>query len=502
MLLLGSCGGSNLDVRLETVHHTYAGIGMVQTGAIDRGELSQGQEVTHVRSLEALRCYQLLALTSSDIRGLELTVHDPEGRPVRTRRTQEGTASLQVCAERAGNYEVFVRSTAGSGDYLFTLWATESSSCGAPLTLDDDDAIEFEGGKQWVVEGTTASSRSQLVGSCISGDAPEQIYVLDVPEPMIMRASLVSEFDGALYLSSSCGDSGSEIACNDDAGDVRHSQLSAALEPGQYFLVVDGYGAEAGNYRLEVNSVPVERVVAECSRSETLTGGTVAVSPGERDLFDASCAPTGGAERMYQINLDRRSRVTLERGGEDVGAVYVRSNCGGDSQELVCGDRRAAAMLDPGTYYVMVEGSGPIDTRIEPIGAASDACGGDVTVNPLALNATTAGSTRAAENIADPSCSAEGGADAVYLLSLERASSVRLFLMSQFDGVLHIRRACLDDSSEVACNDDGPNTRHSTIVRDLTAGDYFVFVDGYGGQRGDFALHVAVSNPNGIPAGQ
>ena len=55
---------------------------------------------------------------------------------------------------------------------------------------------------------------------------------------------------------------------------------------------------------------------------------------------------------------------------------------------------------------------------------------------------------------------------------------MNLRLSSDFDGALYVRAMCDVPSSEVAANDDGPDTRHSSIVTDLAPGTYYVLVDG------------------------
>jgi hypothetical protein len=48
------------------------------------------------------------------------------------------------------------------------------------------------------------------------------------------------------------------VDCNDDAGDAEHSRLDLTLDPGTYYVFVDGYGVggESGSFtlRAEVSS--------------------------------------------------------------------------------------------------------------------------------------------------------------------------------------------------------------------------------------------------------
>ncbi len=116
---------------------------------------------------------------------------------------------------------------------------------------------------------------------------------------------------------------------------------------------------------------------------------------------------------------------------------------------------------------------------------------------PLLRPGTAAtGSTSGADEF-HASCA--GGArspEALYRLQLRRRQHVRLSLETSFDGALYIRRDCLDESTELACNDDHMDTRHSLIETTLDRGTYYVFVDGYSsGGQGTYTLNVELQNP-------
>jgi hypothetical protein len=95
----------------------------------------------------------------------------------------------------------------------------------------------------------------------------------------------------------------------------------------------------------------------------------------------------------------------------------------------------------------------------------------------------------------------------VYTLELDADASVHLDTAgSDFDTILYLRSDCesIDPSDEVACNDDaalaGPMQRWSSLDMQLTAGTYFVFVDGFNGVRGNYVLNAVVAPPD-QPAG-
>jgi len=344
---------------------------------------------------------------------------------------------------------------------------------------------------------------------CARGNAPEQIYLVRIDRRSLLRAQIESDYDGAIYLSRSCGDPDEVMECNDDAGDLRHSLVSTFVDPGEYFVVVDGYGGESGDYQLTVDTVTSEKVERlACLQAPDLPPGESRPLPASADdWFDGSCFPGGGVEHVFAVDLEERSRLDVRVEESPRAVVYLRRGCTDRDAEIACVPASSLTRtLDAGRYYVVVEGFGPdgrVSLEAEPVGASGDgACGEGIDVQPLPMEGSVSGSTRGRGNRFEASCADRARSDdAVYHLQLQEPSTVRLLLMSQFDGALHLRSAsCADPIAEIACNDDLIDTRHSVLVRDLRPGDYYVVVDGYGdGNSGDFRLQVTTSPTGALP---
>ena len=84
---------------------------------------------------------------------------------------------------------------------------------------------------------------------------------------------------------------------------------------------------------------------------------------------------------------------------------------------------------------------------------------------------------------------------------MRQRSSVTLLLNTpQFDGVLALRKTCLDPTgasgphaAEISCNNDSDDAQHARIDTSLDAGTYFVHVDGHAsGNEGAFSLEYKV----------
>ena len=111
------------------------------------------------------------------------------------------------------------------------------------------------------VTGTTVGGTDRFQASCAGGArSPENLYRLVVRRRSAVRVSVTSTtngYDPAVFLRQTCAQSTTERGCNDDAGDVQHSQVEATLEPGTYTVFVDGYAnTNSGTYSLECQVTP------------------------------------------------------------------------------------------------------------------------------------------------------------------------------------------------------------------------------------------------------
>lgn len=111
------------------------------------------------------------------------------------------------------------------------------------------------------VTGTTAGGTDRFQASCAGGArSPERLYRLVVRRRSAVRVSVTSTtsgYDPAVFIRQTCAQASTERGCNDDAGDVQHSQVEATLDPGTYTVFVDGYaGNNSGTFSLECQVTP------------------------------------------------------------------------------------------------------------------------------------------------------------------------------------------------------------------------------------------------------
>jgi hypothetical protein len=132
-----------------------------------------------------------------------------------------------------------------------------------------------------------------------------------------------------------------------------------------------------------------------------------------------------------------------------------------------------------------------------PIGGA---CGGAIDLmvpaptEGMATSITRSGTTGAGEgNFAPRECVGDAnatiGAETIYRVTVPEGITADLLVTTDLPGtgmtdtILYVRGACPDSGSQLACSDDirSGNLRSAVEVRDLAAGNYFVFVERYGG---------------------
>jgi len=181
-------------------------------------------------------------------------------------------------------------------------------------------------------------------------------------------------------------------------------------------------------------------------------------------------------------------------------------HCGDRASEVACG-KGIDEILQPGTYFIAVDGASPdalgrfrLAYALQDLSGQVAAC---ASAPPLASGRTVSTSSAGAGDRFASSCSGAGdasatGADRVFRFSLAARSTVKLAVVAQgFDATLAIRRTCGDTpggAPELGCEGDpGENGRRITLERTLEAGTYYAVVDGLAPtDQGAFTLEYRV----------
>lgn len=273
-----------------------------------------------------------------------------------------------------GRYTVFADSSQREASGKFTLTAETAPELGSGTRGERcADAVTLSR-TEHTVTGDTFSARDDVAGQCGGAGAPDVVYRLDVAARTRLSAHLTRE-EGAhlLVLLRGCGGDRVELACG--------KAVEHLLTPGSYFLAVDGESpASFGAFTFDWDVRDTQAQDAACRAPPRLREG-VSVSGttlgGAVDKFSPSCAPADGAvgapDAVYQLVVPARRKVhiRLHTVGWDA-VLSVRKSClesdtaGVAASELEChtadsdaGDIETEAVLDPGTYFVLVDGRSP-----------------------------------------------------------------------------------------------------------------------------------------------
>jgi hypothetical protein len=429
---------------------------------------------------------------------LDATLFDAEGRPLAHDTTSQSQAVLRPCVDSSDTYLLAVKASTGTGSWVAEAWAGATAvgvAPGAAVSQHEDGAgtcaspTPLAAG---VTSGSTTRGKADNAGSCGPSDSREIVYALTTTRRTHATFEVEAEFDSILYIrKDDCADSNAEVECNDDSSDRRHSLVDVVLEPARYFIFVDGYGHEGGDYKLTVTLSEVQAVTDRCRRASPLVDGAQesGTTLGMTDDAHATCGGGGaGPDAVWRAEIPTRARVRIVEHSDDmVPVVHVRRACGDAQSEVACGESGATAgdatvtgIFDAGTYAVFADshersaaGRYSLLLQTAPTagsGSTSDACG-DASVLPTGVSGSIEGDTFSARDDLSGSCGGAGAPDVVYRLNVARRSLLLAALgAEESEHVLIVGRGCGDRAQEVACG---------RSVREVVApGTYFLAVDG------------------------
>lgn len=341
----------------------------------------------------------------------------------------------------------------------------------------------------------------------------ELVYSFTLQEPRDVRVSATAaDTFGTPVIAlrgSPCAGEGSEIAC----GAGESTQLfRRALAAGEYFVVAGSTGPGALDLVLETAPPTPAPPDDDCSDPPLLEHdrNQVVDFTGHEDDIAVRCAPFG-VDAAYRLRLDSTSDVLLAAGLSpgDFGAVSLADAacserpraCRARGQTPV---RAAARKVSAGDYTVVVEsqigGSLGLAAFVRPstppvLVPFSDDCQDALEIP--ARGGIFQGNTANAQDDHSASCGVgdEGAPDQFLALHLDRASRVVLDARgSAFSVILDVRLAEGCPGTEVAFGCSAGYVEDNAFVDlVLAAGDYWVQVDGYGGQFGAWTVDAFVS---------
>lgn len=429
-------------------------------------------------------------------------------------RCQRGFPSeLRIRALPGGRYFLLAHSQNAASIVLDVAFAAPSEpptndACSDPIAVGDgritSNFVEIDDDEALV---------------CGFTGAADLVYALDIDETadVEIAATSASGERMSFEVRSTCDDPESTLRCISDApaqGRLR------SVEPGRYFIVVEGPASRAVDFSLDVAVLPATEAPAGegCAQAVDLplgqaVDGTLA---GRQDLVDVRCGCESCGlfmrETVFRIEVDARTDIGLTVEGGEARMYYaLRSDCDDGATQRSCSDGlplfERVRNLEPGEYFVIVESaqSAPFTIKTErlpptvPIEVVDNGVCALATSVPASGGVFVGDTTRTNDDYAAGCGGGARSADAAFRVELPEAATVRAFLSADFDAVLYRiedfgdgERSC-STVIESACDDDGGGGTNSLLEEPLPAGTYFYIVDGYGaGNEGSYVLDVAI----------
>lgn len=232
--------------------------------------------------------------------------------PVSVGISEQGVFDIRVTAGDS-------MSTAGVDYTLSAAGQTEASktACNTGTELRPNQEISGD---------TSASDSTSLTASCISdsGSAPEKVYPITVEAPQRVTFTVspqLSSTDLAVSLRGRCQFPGTERACTSSADPGEDESLTALLDPGTYYVVVQPTGGNSGGpFSLSVSTTFTACSPATSFCQDAQTANVCATGGGRFTSIDceADCNPSTG--RCFPPEGDRCNdapSITPESGTSD-----------------------------------------------------------------------------------------------------------------------------------------------------------------------------------------
>ncbi len=392
---------------------------------------------------------------------------------------------------------------------------------------------------------TTRASDDTRLSCALSGTkSNDLVWIVSIPERRRLVATVTPAVGSALRpviaLRTVCNsmDPSLNVSCAYPTGTAATARLTLdAVDPGTYYLWVEGEDANSGAFSLEVElEVPPPSDSCLQPRQVSILGNNSEEILGDtRGLHDDAAGLCGGVtapDAVYAVLLTsaRRLRIDLEgitKGFQPV--LYARTVCDSVTAASQVGCVSATTgvtaldipRVEAGTLFIFVDGqssgasnAGSYRLRITPFDPVppptNDACtlATAIAMPTMAIGVVNQqGDTSSATNDA-LGCNASGP-DLVYQFTLPVARQVLARVTplagSSLRPAVYLRPnlKCASEATldQVACQiSASPGSAATTVVPNLAAGVWYLWVDGVQGSAGPFDLKLEFAEPPPVPA--
>jgi hypothetical protein len=416
--------------------------------------------------------------------------------------------------------ENYAEDTTDDGTYDVQFELTEPAPAPANDACSGAEVITFTNGTA-TVNGTTDNAFNDTAGSpltCSSQSAlsPEVFYSFTLTQPQDVRITTTvpsaSNLSPVVAITTACGQAGPSVqkACS-----TADTVTTRGLPAGTYYLVVDGNGADTGDFSLEVTLLPATMAPMNdtCANPTTLVPGVpvmVDTNTGSLD-YTFSCSDPIGGDLVYQFTTTMPQKVTITAtgiNGADAVISLRDAPCDDDTNEVDCRDTISdpevlrVQTLPAGTYYVILasyddtDGEFSLELTLDPppMPPGNDVCSAATTLVP---NMSQMVDVLVANADYTFDCYTPALGEAVYTFTTNMAQRVRITATGtgDSDAVLALRGMPCDSATDMACvNDTFSGDPEVLSLNNLPMGTYYVLLAS-DGTEGQFGIELELLPP-------
>jgi hypothetical protein len=416
--------------------------------------------------------------------------------------TQPMSGSVMVSPNQTTTYTLTAVGAGGqtSAQTTVTVASVVGETCADPFVIGASGV--FTGNTNLAVNDYSQSAAC----TGYSSTGPDVVYRISLQAGDRLQASLQpsnGSWDASIYLVTGCQNIGTSCVAGQDNGNPEELDYTAA-STGDYFLVVDGFGGQGGNYALTVNLTAAPIANDTCAGAinatagGTFTGDTTNAQPNYTPLASGLGGCTGytaqGNDVVYRVTLSAGERLQASLSATWDASLYMVTDCANPSGTCVAGqDNGNPETIDftapgAGGYFLVVDGYGSargafsLTVSITPPATGGDTCQAPVMV-PAAGGLFSA-STSGLANDYNPGAACTGqttaGPDMVYAMSLAAGDVVEAFALFDpgVNGALYVVQDCSNLSCIAADDTTGPGDIEVVRFVASAAGTHYVVVDG------------------------
>ena len=458
----------------------------------------------------------------------------------------------------SGDYKLFVQgsnafSPTETPVFSFTATDTPTITATPPPVVDVTSYID-----NGSYAGDTTGAPDNYSQSVNNGDgyqtygqgAPDAVYSFHLNEPKSLALECHSTFQSLIYLKTSPNNFSNTIAFDEfpyTESETDSALVTGVLQPGTYYIVVDGYDSESfGTFNLTLSTF-----TPNCGLNPSATP-VMEIEPNNDDSNFTKATFLGnvtqGSDTVGQGHLDAYfDNVDTWRFTVTTGGTYtISADCFDDgtdrslvgfdlynSRHLIVDDSaddgepdQMTDTLQPGNYFVAIYDNDDyapsadyhlvVQGYAQPTPTATDTDTGTATPTgtldtptvtatptstptPIVVPTDGSGTTIvvSGDTTGDPNNFTQNGygqgPDVAYKIHIDNPARLLLSLCgANFDTVLYIRSNLNDPGSLIALNDDYCSSASQVLTPTMPAGDYYVIVDGYSaGSYGPFNLQIS-----------